>query len=374
VRALLIVGTRPEAIKLAPVMRQMRDSDEFDPVLVSTGQHREMLDQMWDVLDVRPDVDVAIMRERQSLPALTARLVEALSAEIGAAQPDVVIVQGDTTSAMAAAMASFYDHVPVAHVEAGLRSGRMDNPFPEELNRKIVATIARWHFAPTALAAGNLRREGVHPATIVVTGNTVIDNLLWMRMRGTGASSFRTDLKRVLVTMHRRESQGVVMQRVAASLVRLAERGDVEIVLPMHKSPAVRDSLAPVLAGQRNVRLLEPLDYQDFVSTMAASDVILTDSGGIQEEAPSLGKPVLVLRETTERPEAIDAGTARLVGTDPDVVFRESARLLDDPAAYAAMAQAANPIGDGAAAERILRHLAQDLRPDSAQRLERSSA
>lgn len=360
-RAMIVLGTRPEAIKMAPIARAMRAHSGFDPVVVSTGQHREMLDQMWDVLDIRPDVDLAVMRDRQTLSSVTARLIESLGKTVRDHRPAVVLVQGDTTTAMCGALAGFYEQIPVGHVEAGLRSGRMDNPFPEELNRRLVAPMTRWHFAPTPLAARNLTAEGIPDQDILITGNTVIDNLLWVLDRKRVPSQFTTSRRRVLVTLHRRENQGEVMRGIARTLVTLADRGDTEIVLPLHKSPAVRDALSPILASHPAIRLIEPLDYLSFTSTLADSDLILTDSGGVQEEAPTLGKPVLVLRETTERPEAIEAGTGLLIGTNPARVLTEANRLLDDDQLYAQMAHAANPFGDGHATDRILTRLLTDL-------------
>ncbi|GIH97602.1 non-hydrolyzing UDP-N-acetylglucosamine 2-epimerase [Planobispora siamensis] len=361
IRAALILGTRPEAIKLAPVLRAMSASPLFEPVVVSTGQHREMLDQMLQRLQMDSSRDLAVMRDRQQLSGLTARLISGLGEAVRADAPDVVVVQGDTTTALMGALAAFYEGVPVAHVEAGLRTGVIGNPFPEELNRRLVAPMVRWHFAPTEGSAANLRGEGVEAGQIEVTGNTVIDNLLWVLGRREGRAAFTTSHRRVLVTLHRRENQGDTMQGIAKALGELAARPDVEIVLPLHKSPAVRDALLPVLDGNPRVRLVEPLDYFDFAATLDASDLVLTDSGGVQEEAPTLGKPVLVLRTTTERPEAVDAGVALLVGTEPGEIITAATRLLDDRVAYERMATAVNPFGDGRAAERIVRRLALDL-------------
>ncbi len=360
IRAMIVLGTRPEAIKLAPVARAMSEDARFEPVVVSTGQHREMLAQMLHLLEVRTAADLAVMRERQDLAGLTGRLVDGLGRTIAGSRPDLVIVQGDTTTAMCGALAAGYQKVPVAHIEAGLRTGDLGNPFPEEINRQLISRISRWHFAPTERSAGHLRREGIPDERIEVTGNTVIDNLFWMLSRGQGAPAFRTGLRRILVTLHRRESQGEEMTAMARSLRRLADRGDCELLLPLHKSPAVRESLLPVLDGHARVTVVEPLGYADFAATLAACDLVLTDSGGVQEEAPSLGKPVLVLRATTERPEAVEAGTAKLIGTDPAVLYHEATRLLDDHDLYARMAGAVNPFGDGKAAERIIAALARD--------------
>ncbi len=365
VRAMLVLGTRPEAIKLAPLARAMADSPLFEPVVVTTGQHREMLHQMLELLQVEARVELDVMRDRQELSKLTARLVDGLGDVVRAERPDLVVVQGDTTSALTGALAAFYEHVPVAHVEAGLRTGVLDNPFPEELNRRLIGRMARWHFAPTPRAAEHLTAEGVPAAEVFVTGNTVIDNLLWVLEQGAGRSVFRGELRRVLVTLHRRENQGDKMRAMGKALRRLADRGDVEIVLPLHKSPAVREALVPELTDHPNVRIVEPLGYADFSATLAGCDLVLTDSGGIQEEAPTLGKPALVLRTTTERPEAVEAGAARLVGTEPQVILDAAMRLLDDDEAYRRMAKAGNPFGDGLATERIVAQLAEDFGADA---------
>ncbi|NGO73397.1 UDP-N-acetylglucosamine 2-epimerase (non-hydrolyzing) [Streptomyces sp. SB3404] len=363
---MLVLGTRPEAIKLAPVARAMASDLRFEPVVVATGQHREMLHQMLGLLgvDVRTALDV--MRERQQLSELTARLVGELGGVIRAQRPDTVVVQGDTTTALAGALAAFYERIPVAHVEAGLRTGVMDNPFPEELNRCLIGRMARWHFTPTPRAAGHLTREGIPAEGVFTTGNTVVDNLLWVLAEGAGTSAFRSCAKRILVTLHRRENQGHRMRGMGRSLCRLAGRGDVEIVLPLHRSPAVRDALLCEVDGREGFTLVDPLDYVDFVATLAECDLVLTDSGGIQEEAPTLSKPVLVLRTTTERPEAVEAGAARLVGTDPETIVSAAGRLLDDPAEYRRMAGAGNPFGDGRAAARILARLAEDVTAEPA--------
>ncbi|MFI8532220.1 non-hydrolyzing UDP-N-acetylglucosamine 2-epimerase [Streptomyces aquilus] len=380
VHAMLVLGTRPEAIKLAPVARAMAAGPQFEPIVVTTGQHREMLHQMLGMLGVDVRIALDVMRTRQQLSDLTARLVRELGTVLREQRPDLVVVQGDTTTALAGALAAFYEKIPVAHVEAGLRTGVIDNPFPEELNRSLIGRIARWHFAPTPAAARHLTDEGVPDEQVFITGNTVIDNLLWVLAEGSGTSAFRTDdnacpardgdmirragPKRILVTLHRRENQGERMRGMGRALTRLARRGDVEIVLPLHKSPAVRDALLPELDGQRGVKLVEPLDYLDFAATLAECDLVLTDSGGIQEEAPSLAKPSLVLRTTTERPEAVEAGAARLIGTDPDAIVTWAERLLDDPVEYRRMATAGNPFGDGEAARRILGQLAEDFAAD----------
>ncbi|MEV4438172.1 UDP-N-acetylglucosamine 2-epimerase (non-hydrolyzing) [Streptomyces sp. NPDC049577] len=365
VRAMLVLGTRPEAIKLAPVARAMAASPLFEPIVVTTGQHREMLQQMLELLGVEVRVELDVMRDRQDLAKLTARLVDGLGEVVHDVRPDLVIVQGDTTTAMTGALAAFYEHLPVAHVEAGLRTGVLDNPFPEELNRRLIGRMARWHFAPTPRAAGHLTAEGVPESQVFTTGNTVVDNLLWVLAEGKGTSVFRSGLRRVLLTLHRRENQGDRMRAMGRAVWRLADRGDVEIVLPLHKSPAVREALLPELSGHPNIRVVEPLGYLDFSATLAACDLVLTDSGGIQEEAPSLGKPALVLRTTTERPEAVEAGAARLVGTEPEAILDAAVRLLDDAETYRAMATAGNPFGDGHATERIVAQLAEDFGADA---------
>ncbi|MET7474567.1 UDP-N-acetylglucosamine 2-epimerase (non-hydrolyzing) [Streptomyces sp. NPDC005648] len=364
VRAMLVLGTRPEAIKLAPVARQMAAGTQFEPIVVTTGQHREMLHQMLGMLCVDARIALDVMRSRQQLSDLTARLVRELGEVMREQRPDLVLVQGDTTTAMAGALAAFYEKIPVAHVEAGLRTGVVDNPFPEELNRCLISRMTRWHFAPTPAAARHLTDEGVAPEQVFTTGNTVVDNLLWVLAEGAGTSAFRTDAKRVLVTLHRRENQGERMRGMGRALTRLAARGDVEIVLPLHRSPAVREALLPELESHSGISLVEPLGYLDFAATLAECDLVLTDSGGIQEEAPSLSKPALVLRTTTERPEAVEAGAARLIGTDPEAIVVHAERLLDDPVEYRKMAGAGNPFGDGHAATRILAQLAEDFAAD----------
>ena len=364
VHAMLVLGTRPEAIKLAPLARAMAAGGQFEPVVVTTGQHREMLHQMLDLLRVDARIRLDVMRERQQLSELTARLIGELGHVMRDLRPDLVMVQGDTTTALAGALAAFYEKIPVAHIEAGLRTGVIDNPFPEELNRSLIGRIARWHFAPTPAAARHLVTEGVAEEQVFTTGNTVIDNLLWVLAEGSGTSAFRTGARRILVTLHRRENQGERMRGMGRALTRLAARGDVEIVLPLHKSPAVREALLPELDGHDGITLVEPLGCLDFAATLAECDLVLTDSGGVQEEAPSLSKPALVLRTTTERPEAVEAGAARLIGTDPEAIVSWAERLLDDPAEYRRMAGAGNPFGDGRATVRVLAQLAEDFAAD----------
>ena len=355
----VIFGTRPEAIKLAPVIRELQARGQA-PIIVNSGQHRELLDPLRRKLSITATVNLDVMRDNQPLSGLTARLSDSLGEALRKFRPDAVIVQGDTTTALCGALAAFYERIPVAHVEAGLRSGVLDDPFPEELNRRLVSQLTRWHFAPTERAREALRAEGA--SDVELTGNTVIDNLFWILEQEFGQSAFTgEDGRRILVTLHRRENQGYRMGAVAEVLRRLAGRGDVEIVLPLHKSPSVRQVLVPALGGQPGITLVEALDYPDFTATLAASDLVITDSGGVQEEPPSLGKPVLVARDTTERPEAIEAGAARLVGTDVAALFDAATALLDNADLYASMASVVNPFGDGKAAERIATRLFADL-------------
>lgn len=362
-RATVLVGTRPEAIKLAPVVRSLRERGVGVRV-VASGQHREMVGDLLPVLETPADVDLGVMRTAQTLPGLTARVLEAVTAEVEQHPTDVVVVQGDTTTVLSGAMAAFYAGIPVAHVEAGLRSGRIEDPFPEEANRQLVSRLARWHFAPTPGAGAALLAENIAPDAIQVTGNTVIDNLRWVLERGLGSSAFgprREGARRVLVTMHRRENHGSVIAGLAAAIGRLATRHDLDVVLPVHPNPAVRDVVVATLGTHPSVRLVDPLPYVDFSATLGDADLVLTDSGGVQEEAPTFGKPVLVLRQTTERPEAIQAGCARLVGTEPQVLEDAVDELLGDPALFARMSTAANPFGDGRAADRIADRLCADL-------------
>jgi UDP-N-acetylglucosamine 2-epimerase (non-hydrolysing) len=354
----VIFGTRPEAIKLAPVIRAL----PVKPLIINTGQHRELLDPLLLRMGIEPDVKLDVMRNNQQLSGLTARLTDSLGEALAKYRPNAVIVQGDTTTALCGALAAFYERVPVAHVEAGLRSGVLHDPFPEELNRRLVSELARWHFAPTPRAAAALHAEGVEAAQVEVTGNTVIDNLFWVLEHALGRCAFVTSgRQRILVTLHRRENQGPRMRSMAAMLASLARRGDVEILLPLHRSPAVRAALLPELTGIEGITLTEALDYPDFTATLAGCHLVITDSGGVQEEAPSLGKPVVVARETTERPEAIEAGAAVLAGTSPEQLLPVVTMLLDDRSRYAAMAEAINPFGDGQAAGRVAKRLVADL-------------
>jgi UDP-N-acetylglucosamine 2-epimerase (non-hydrolysing) len=358
-RILLIFGTRPEAIKLAPVALALQaGQSEFETVLCSTGQHREMLNQALSVFDLEPDMDLGLMRPRQTLAGLTSLTMSKLDKVISRVGPDLVIVQGDTTSAMVGALAAYYHRVPIAHVEAGLRTDDLYQPFPEEGNRRLIGTLANLHFAPTTHAADCLRSAGVPEDRILVTGNTVIDALLRVRdgtqRTGTALPS-RERRRRVLLTMHRRESRGAPLEDLCQAVLRLVERNpEVEIVFPVHASPFVREPVSRLLGANARIRLTEPMGYEEFVRQLDSCHLVLTDSGGIQEEAPALDKPVLVLRDTTERPEAITAGTSQLVGTDTDWVLEVTETLLRDDNAYQRMAHAQNPYGDGFAAERIL--------------------
>jgi UDP-N-acetylglucosamine 2-epimerase (non-hydrolysing) len=358
VRLLLVFGTRPEVIKMAPVALALREhSGEFETVLCSTGQHRDMLNQTLAVFGLEPDFNLDLMMPRQTLTDLTARVVGALDEVMTRARPDLVVVQGDTTSAMVGALVAYYHRVPVAHVEAGLRTDDLYRPFPEEGNRRLIGTLAALHFAPTPSAAYRLQQEGVPEGRTFVTGNTVIDALLRVRenSRHRAYLALPSGRRRVLLTMHRRESRGTALENICRAILRLVERNpDVEVVFPVHASPFVREPVTRLLADHARIVLTEPMEYQEFILLMDTSHLILTDSGGIQEEAPALGKPVLVLRDTTERPEAIRVGTARLVGTDPTRVLSATETLLHNEKAYQAMARAKNPYGDGRAAERVV--------------------
>ena len=359
----LVFGTRPEAIKLFPLIHLLSDDPRFEPVVIVTGQHRGMLDQVLEIAQVVPDHDLAVMQPGQSLDGLTARLLTGIGETLDAAQPDWVVVQGDTASAMCGALTAFYRKIPICHVEAGLRSGDIHHPWPEEVNRKIIGTMAALHCAPTETSADALRRENVDRADVHVTGNTVIDALHWVLGTIESKPGLAADLhaaarpfagKRIIgVTTHRRENFGDGMRAIASAIRQIAARDDTAVLFPVHLNPNVRETMQAELAGLDNVALLEPLDYPNFAALMQACTLMLTDSGGVQEEAPALGKPVLVMRETTERPEGVEAGTAKLVGTDPERIVAEVTRLLDDEAAYAAMAQAHNPFGDGKSSVRI---------------------
>lgn len=359
-RVACVLGTRPEAIKLAPVILALRRRPEARVEVISTGQHRAMLDAALGAFGLRPDRDLALMRPGQTPAEVTAAVLAALAPSLAAHRPDWLIVQGDTSTAFAAALAGFHAGVPVAHVEAGLRTHDPRAPFPEEMNRRLIAPLAARHFAPTEGAAENLRREGVDPAAIRVTGNTGIDalHLTLARVEHDAALAarfcFLDPTKRlILFTGHRRESLDGGLARVAAGLARLAARGDVEVVVALHLNPRAAGPIVAALGRSRSVHLLPPQEHAAFVWLMRRAHLVVTDSGGVQEEAPSLGRPVLVARDRSDRPEAVAAGTARLVGTDPERLVAEATRLLDDPAAWRAMARAGSPYGDGRAAERI---------------------
>jgi UDP-N-acetylglucosamine 2-epimerase (non-hydrolysing) len=354
---MLVYGTRPEAIKMAPLVKALERSSTLNPIVVVTGQHREMLDQVNELFDISPKHDLNVIQPRQTLPQLSVRALEGLSELVSQERPDAVVVQGDTTTSFVAALAAFYEQVPVVHVEAGLRTHNRYSPYPEEINRRLTSQVANLHLAPTSTAKANLLREGIDAADVVVTGNSVIDALLDVVDLQVPFADRRLEAlvgkPIVLITSHRRESWGEPMARVAAAIAILAHRfPSVSFVLPAHKNPVVRDVLLPPLQGHGNVVITEPLAYGEFARLMQCSRVILTDSGGVQEEAPSLGKPVIVMRESTERPEAVEAGTVRLVGTDRDRVVDSVAGLLEDERAYAHMANAVNPYGDGQASRR----------------------
>jgi UDP-N-acetylglucosamine 2-epimerase (non-hydrolysing) len=365
---LCVFGTRPEAIKFFPVVQALKADDRIDTRVCVTAQHRGMLDQVLEIAGIVPDIDLDLMEPGQSLDRLTARLLTGLGEVMDRVQPQRVIVQGDTATAMVGALAAYYRRIPVAHVEAGLRSGDIWHPFPEEVNRRIVAPIADQHFAPTETAADALRRENIDPQTIHVTGNTVVDALLATTARigqqPELAAALDDLLARfagkqiILVTTHRRENFGDGMENIARAIRRIAARPDVAVVFPVHPNPNVRGVMDRELAGLANVATIDPLDYPHFIRALGACHIVLTDSGGVQEEAPALGKPVLVMRETTERPEGVTAGTARLIGTDEDRIVTGIFNLLDDKAAYLAMARAHNPFGDGHASARIAGHVA----------------
>ncbi|GGB54814.1 non-hydrolyzing UDP-N-acetylglucosamine 2-epimerase [Blastomonas aquatica] len=364
-RIMVIFGTRPEAIKLFPVIAALKEADGLEPIVLVTGQHREMLDQVLEIAGLVPDHDLALMQPGQSLDEISARLLTGIGGVLDSEKPDMVIVQGDTATAMCGALAAYYRKLPVAHVEAGLRSGNIYHPWPEEVNRKIIGGFADLHFAPTETAAHALRREAVADDKILVTGNTVVDALHWVTARLAEDPSRAAVIapvearfagKRIIgVTTHRRENFGSGMDDIAHAIRDLAARDDVAIIFPVHLNPQVRAAMLPILVGLDNVALLEPLDYLNFTRLLQIADLMLTDSGGVQEEAPALGKPVLVMRDTTERPEGVVAGTAKLVGTDRATIVAEATRLLDDSTAYAAMAQAHNPFGDGHSSGRIAR-------------------
>ena len=356
-RVTIVLGTRPEAIKLAPVIRTFLACDALNTRVVLTGQHREMVTQVMDLFGLKADQDLNLMAPRQTLTHVTCAALQGLREDFQAYPPGMVLVQGDTTTAFAAGLAAFYEQIPVGHVEAGLRTDNLLDPFPEEANRRLLSQIATLHFAPTMKAEANLKASGV-VGEISVTGNTVIDALLLMAESAPEIGFDKLDWSTqrvILATVHRRENWGDRLQDIASGMLQILDRHpDTALLLPLHRNPTVREPLQQLLGDHPRVVLTEPLDYDRLVTAMKGCTLLLTDSGGLQEEAPALGKPVLVLRRTTERPEAVDAGTARLVGTDPGVILEEASRLLSDPDAYEAMSRAVNPFGDGKASGRIL--------------------
>lgn len=348
-----VFGTRPEAVKMAPLVLALRECSDLDTALVVTAQHREMLDQVLDLFGLVPDHDLDLMKSGQSLTDVTTRVLTHLGPVLDARRPALVLVHGDTTTTFAASLAAFYRQIPVGHVEAGLRTPERYNPYPEEMNRRLTTQLTNLHFAPTATSEANLRAENVSPESIYRTGNTVIDALL-TTVRKLPTAGLPTG-RQILVTAHRRENWGEPLAGICRAILRLVQADEgVQVLFPLHRNPVVRETAQAILGAHPRVQLIEPLDYAPFVAAMRDSHLILTDSGGVQEEAPSLGKPVLVLRTTTERPEAIDAGTVELVGVDEDHIYAAARRLLDDDRAYERMARAVNPYGDGLACGRIV--------------------
>jgi UDP-N-acetylglucosamine 2-epimerase (non-hydrolysing) len=397
-RVMLVFGTRPEAIKVAPLVKEFqKHTDRFETIVCVTGQHREMLDQVLHLFEIRPDYDLNIMKQGQDLYDVTARVITGLRDVYKEAQPDVVFVHGDTTTSMAAALAAFYQQIPVAHIEAGLRTHNIYSPWPEEMNRQITSRIAVYNLAPTSLSKENLLKEGIDESTIIVTGNTVIDALYLVLDKIKSDKSLQSDIKGtllesglpaaivedymsplpnkrklVLITGHRRENFGDGFIHMCKAIKTLTEKyPEVDFVYPMHLNPNVRKPIKEIFgeavvsknvddkASATNIHFIEPLEYLPFVYLMSQSTLVLTDSGGIQEEAPGLGKPVLVMRDTTERPEAVEAGTVKLVGTNYDLIVSETSRLLDDQEYYNSMSQANNPYGDGQACERIIQFIGE---------------
>lgn len=360
---MVIFGTRPEAIKLFPVINALKQQDKMRCEVLVTAQHREMLDQVLDITGITPDHDLNIMQPGQSLDALTARLLEGIGRILDSAKPDRVLVQGDTATAMVGALAAYYRQIPVSHIEAGLRSYDIYRPWPEEVNRKIIGSIADQHFAPTQVSASALKAEAVSDGNVFVTGNTVIDALYWITDRISHRPELAASLaglearfkgKKIIgITTHRRENFGDGMENIALAIKAIAARDDVACIFPVHLNPNVRSVMERMLGAEPNVAMIEPLDYPNFARLLSISHIMLTDSGGVQEEAPALGKPVLVMRDTTERPEGVTAGTAKLIGTDKDRIVSEIFTLLNDDTAYSAMARAHNPFGDGKASQRI---------------------
>lgn len=365
-KVLTVFGTRPEAIKMAPLVHALAADSRFEAKVCVTAQHREMLDQVLDLFEIQPEYDLNIMKPGQSLNDVTTAILTGMKPVLEEFKPDVVLVHGDTATTFATALAAYYQQIPVGHVEAGLRTGNIYSPWPEEANRKLTGAITQYHFSPTDTSKANLLAENIAVDKISVTGNTVIDALFWVCDKIKSNTSLNQELaahypmldsskKMFLVTGHRRESFGGGFERICEALRRIAvEHPDCQIIYPVHLNPNVQEPVNRLLKGVNNIHLIEPQDYLPFVYLMTQSTLILTDSGGIQEEAPSLGKPVLVMRETTERPEAVAAGTVKLVGTDTEIIVNEVRRLLTDAAAYEGMSQAHNPYGDGQACQRIL--------------------
>ena len=354
IKVMTIFGTRPEAIKMAPVVHALSADEKFELIITVTAQHREMLDQFLRFFGMQPRYDLNIMREGQTLADITSRAVEGIDKVLRDEKPDLVLVQGDTTTAFVGALVAYYHKIPCGHIEAGLRTGDKFAPFPEEINRKLIGAIADLHFAPTLRAKQNLLREGVPEQRIFVTGNTVVDALLWTLQRLPEPNRTSERQRTILVTAHRRENWGEPMERICKALRRIADNfPDVQIIFPMHKNPVVREVAYRVMGDHDRIKLCEPPDYFEFVRLMRDAYLIVTDSGGVQEEAPTLGKPVLVLREKTERPEAVEAGVVKVIGTDEEKIVAEVSRLLSDEDAYRAMQRPVNPYGDGKAALRI---------------------
>ena len=366
---LTVIGTRPEAIKMAPLITALCRDDRFDSKLCVSGQHKEMLKQVLDLFEIQPDYDLEVMRSNQTPAEVASRILTGLQKVFSDTKPDLILVHGDTITASAASFAAYLNGIDVGHVEAGLRTGNLAEPWPEEGNRRMIGSIAQYHFAPTQAAAGNLRRENLEESNILITGNTVIDALLEIQAKVRNNHGLRAEIDRhfsfldrakrtCLVTIHRRESFGSGLQDVCRALSQLAVRNkDLQIVIPVHPNPNISERILNLLGNVDGIHLIDPQDYLHFVCLMERADIILTDSGGIQEEAPALGKPVLVLRNKTERPEAVDAGTVRLVGTDCDTIISETQILLDNTDAYNNMARAHNPYGDGKSVSRILNFL-----------------
>ena len=367
-KVMTIFGTRPEAIKMAPVVKALEAADDMESIVTVTAQHREMLDQVLHLFSITPDYDLNIMSQGQTLYDVTCRALLGLQGVLKEAKPDVVLVHGDTTTTFVGALAAFYEGIPVGHVEAGLRTGNIYSPFPEEMNRKLTGAIGTYHFAPTSTSESNLLKENINPAHLYVTGNTVIDALqTTVQIDYTFKEELLNQIdyinnKVILVTTHRRENLGDPMRNVYEAIRDIInEQADVEVIFPMHRNPKVRSIVQEVLGDMPRVHLIEPLEYEPFANLMARTYLIMTDSGGIQEEAPSLGKPVLVLRDTTERPEAVEAGTVKLVGTDKESVYRTATELLMNETAYLAMSNAVNPYGDGLASDRIVQALRHEF-------------